>query len=329
MVGWSLLFLSAFLAAIITVVFAVRPVSFSAVTVLPLWSWTLGGLVLSALARVFRPAGRKLFKLALPVVAALWLGMFFMLADEPRGLLRALTAEGISSDGPATGELRVVSLNCGGGSLVAAQEVAAWKPDLVLLQEIPEAKGVVELARAIFGEQGAAVVEANTAILCRSPAEGERQTGNNRRIIAVAHIPFGGQSDVLVGSIHLTVPPIDVSLWKPATWRVHRSAREEQREQLLSAARDLIEAAQDKPVILAGDFNAPQGDWLFKPLKPHLREAFREAGVGWGNTIENGLPVLRIDQVWLSRHLRATCVAAIQTKHSDHRMVVADLVWKR
>ena len=34
----------------------------------------------------------------------------------------------------------------------------------------------------------------------------------------------------------------------------------------------------------------------------------------------------RVDQIWVSRHFRAESVTAQKTIHSDHRMVVCDLI---
>ncbi|MEN6581066.1 MAG: hypothetical protein ABFD54_01285 [Armatimonadota bacterium] len=47
---------------------------------------------------------------------------------------------------------------------------------------------------------------------------------------------------------------------------------------------------------------------------------------GWGNTVLNDFPVQRIDQVWLSDGLRAISVRAHKTRHSDHRLVVCDVM---
>lgn len=78
-------------------------------------------------------------------------------------------------------------------------------------------------------------------------------------------------------------------------------------------------------MILAGDFNARQGDAVFRLFKPYLHDAFVKGRCGWGNTMPNEWPMLRIDQVWLSHELRAERVFTVQTVHSDHRMVVADV----
>ena len=78
-------------------------------------------------------------------------------------------------------------------------------------------------------------------------------------------------------------------------------------------------------MIVGGDFNAPQGDAVFRLLRPKLHDAFAEGGRGWGNTILNDVPVLRIDQFWVSETFRSDSVVARGTRNSDHRMVICDL----
>jgi len=56
-----------------------------------------------------------------------------------------------------------------------------------------------------------------------------------------------------------------------------------------------------------------------------LTDAFVQAGRGWGGTHLNELPILRIDQVWLSGEWRALSVTAHRTRNSDHRVVVCDI----
>ena len=52
------------------------------------------------------------------------------------------------------------------------------------------------------------------------------------------------------------------------------------------------------------------------------------AGRGWGATIIDiaGVPLIRIDQIWTSRQLRATNAFADRPCRSDHRLVVADFL---
>ncbi len=59
--------------------------------------------------------------------------------------------------------------------------------------------------------------------------------------------------------------------------------------------------------------------------RPRFADAFWSGRIGWGNTITNDRPVVRIDQVWTSDHFQPTAVFARETLNSDHRMVVCDL----
>ena len=70
---------------------------------------------------------------------------------------------------------------------------------------------------------------------------------------------------------------------------------------------------------------AARTDRSLRPITAFLQDGFGEAGIGWGNTITNNLPVHRIDQIWISQGLRALAVSARRTRHSDHRMVVCDI----
>jgi endonuclease/exonuclease/phosphatase (EEP) superfamily protein YafD len=80
------------------------------------------------------------------------------------------------------------------------------------------------------------------------------------------------------------------------------------------------------PIIVGGDFNAPAGDAIFRTFRGRLSDSFRQGGRGWGNTFSNNHPLFRIDQIWISPEWQAVSVVARKTKHSDHRMVVADLI---
>jgi len=117
-----------------------------------------------------------------------------------------------------------------------------------------------------------------------------------------------------------------LDLWSPDCWREQRENRQKRREQLRVIVRRLDSVPASVPLIVGGDFNAPQGDAVFHLLQTRLHDAFREGGRGWGDTVTNDFPVLRIDQVWASEAFRAVNVVVRGTRHSDHRMVIGDLV---
>ena len=58
--------------------------------------------------------------------------------EEPRSLCRSvLFCKGWGTITKKENAIRVISLNCAGGNLKAAEEVIRYKPDIVLLQESP------------------------------------------------------------------------------------------------------------------------------------------------------------------------------------------------
>jgi endonuclease/exonuclease/phosphatase family metal-dependent hydrolase len=120
-------------------------------------------------------------------------------------------------------------------------------------------------------------------------------------------------------------PPFRLDLWSPACWQAYRANRKFQHAQMSGIAQQIAALPRDVPIVAGGDWNAPAGDAVFSTLQPRLYDTFSEAGRGWGNTITNEFPVLRIDQIWASSQWRTSTVVARKTQHSDHRMVICDL----
>ena len=129
-----------------------------------------------------------------------------------------------------------------------------------------------------------------------------------------------------IASVRLHSPAYEMNILSRADWRRQAANRRARREEARELATTLAALPASLPVILGGDFNAPAGDAIYRYLKPRLHEAFRGGGRGWGNTGFNHLPLLRVDEVWVSEHFRASGVVARRTRFSDHRMVVCDLV---
>jgi hypothetical protein len=48
--------------------------------------------------------------------------------------------------------------------------------------------------------------------------------------------------------------------------------------------------------------------------------------MGWGDTILTDIPLQWIDRVWTGAAFRCAAVVARRMCHSDHRMVVCDLL---
>jgi endonuclease/exonuclease/phosphatase (EEP) superfamily protein YafD len=90
------------------------------------------------------------------------------------------------------------------------------------------------------------------------------------------------------------------------------------------------------PVILGGDFNAPDHSQLYELVAGHLKNAHREAGLGFGFTYPSSdvrvlrlFPapsVVRIDHIFFSDHFVALRAGTMdESGGSDHRAVFAEL----
>ena len=291
------LVLSALLFATVMHMYFWRADWYAAMTVWPVWFWLGPGLLL------VRIGWRRRWGW---VLTGLWgIGVLGFM-DEPRSLLRTRHE---------TGTLRVVSLNCAGEDAAAA-EIAAYHPDIVLIQESPSTKALQDLARVIGG---ALIVEPDRTLIVRGEVTPVTLPKSTRAVRA--RVRTAGVSANVV-CLRLWPHPMGDDFWSPELWKAHAAAEREQRDALQAIINDL---PADEPVIVGGDFNAPVGDPVYRLMPAGLRDSFREAGSGWGNTLPNGFPLWRIDQIWISRHFCATSVVAQKTKHSDHRLVVCEL----
>jgi len=300
-----------------------RPDSLAAITVYPTWSWALPGMAIA-----FAGLNRKYPKPFL-CVTALWAVHMVALSEEPRSILRfgALPTTEWNAALSRGRAIRIVSINCAGGNEKALAEVTPFNPDIVLVQETPSRRDVERVATAIFGNEAGSWVNFDAAIIARgrvvpivlNPARG---------FFAQARVELKSGITVDVFSVHAMTPPFRLDLWNPASWQAYSENRKTQREQFGVITKQIGEIRPDAPIVCGGDFNAMQGDPVAATMSPRLRDSFGEAGRGWGNTITNDTPGLRIDQVWISEQFKATTVYAHKTVESDHRMVICDLIVK-
>jgi hypothetical protein len=294
------------LLAGLTAAYLLKPDGAAALTIFPAWTWLPLGLV-PGLVRLRKDRRGGLLLLLASVVY----GLAF--SEEWVSLAR-----GTPTSGRLPETLRLVTLNCAGGTLAAAEEVGAFRPDVVLLQESPGRDDLAGLARRLFGPTGVALVGADAAILVRGPIQPlslPRGTGD----FVGARATVGGHAVTLV-SLRLLPPIFRIDLFNPEAWRELANNRRARREEIETIVRQL----PTSDVIVGGDFNCQSGDRALDAMPPHLRDAFYEAGLGWGHSAVNDYPLARIDQLWISPEWRARQVFAVKTIHSDHRMVVGD-----
>ena len=308
-----LLALECGLALFLAVVYQLRPDYLAALTVIPAWSWLLLAIPMAA---VWRRANRRLATLT----AAAWMLFAGVHVEEFSSLCRGWIRP-IDGNKPA-GALRVVTLNCGGGHAAALAETLPLRPDILLLQEPPARPETEQFCMQLFGPAGGMLYDVDTAILARGSLNNVRRAGS--RVFfshACADIPGFGPMDLV--SLRLATGHVQLNLWNPDSWNTHYRWRRRQLDEMRTITSELT---AQTPLLVAGDFNAPQGDRIFSLLPAGLFDVFAVAGKGIGNTILNDIPVLRIDQIWASDHFHVIQSFARQTRASDHRLVVADLV---
>lgn len=88
-----------------------------------------------------------------------------------------------------------------------------------------------------------------------------------------------------------------------------------------------IEPLRSTPAdVTVGDFNITRGSASIELVVPGTREAFAEAGVGWGGTYSRTRPLIAIDQMMVADTWIAARAEVIDPGLGRHRALVVDLV---
>ena len=81
------------------------------------------------------------------------------------------------------------------------------------------------------------------------------------------------------------------------------------------------------PLIIAGDFNDVPISYAYATIHKGMRNAWEQAGLGFGRTFSFISPTLRIDNIFYSRAYKAIGVRRILSQdETDHHGVLADLI---
>lgn len=289
---------------------------------LPQWLWAVPGVLV--LAVVLRFAWRWVWA---PLACLAWVA----------GPLMGLEWHAPPAGPPAGTRLRVMTYNVkyGRGDMAAAiRQIRAASPDLLLLQD---AGGLLlgRLGDALrpwhVASVGQYVVASRFPIESLEarplPATGEASADFN---YLRTELQVGGCA-LVVYDLHLLTPREGLSAVKTEQEEgigdMERNARARlaQAEVVAAALRE-----ETGPVLLAGDLNAPDVSLVCRRLRETgLRDAFAEAGRGYGYTYGHSLRVgrsyMRIDHILLGRGLRALECRAGGALGSQHRPVIADV----
>ena len=221
--------------------------------------------------------------------------------------------------------LKVMSYNTWSRNLDAtriANVVLRHRPDVLLLQEI-RADVLARLVDAVSGLYGGSPVhlvydpKLLQAIVSRYPLEPSASLapkGNAQR--AVVRSPTGR---ITVFNVH----PLRLGGWRDRYSQIAALLRE-----------DVL--PETGPVILGGDFNAPDRSQLYAMVSNELVNAHGERGLGFGFTYPAfivsplgpvpAVPLVRIDHLFFTHHFVAVRAGTIDDSGgSDHRPVFAEL----
>jgi endonuclease/exonuclease/phosphatase family metal-dependent hydrolase len=306
-----------------------QPDALAAFTVLPIWVWGGIGLALCTVAFYFLRASLSL------VMTAVWAVTLLVGADEARVLANfgksaphrgpAATYEGIPV-------MRVATLNCAGFRCGdPSPDIAAWKPDIVLLQDVYPHQ-VQHVADLLYGGHGDyrvhTTAQGGVGIVTRWKIQREVRNPMMRSQQVTIETPDGRLLEVV--NVHLLTAATDLAFWHRHAWREHRINRAIRLKEMLTARQVLEQTTKfpNTPTLFGGDFNAGATDVVHRQMDADFVDAFAAAGTGWGNTYQRRFPILRIDHLYSTRHFAPVRCRTATTRFSDHRMVVADYVFR-
>jgi vancomycin resistance protein VanJ len=205
--------------------------------------------------------------------------------------------------------------------------VAGEQPDVVALQEWDERNRSALLATPDWYVHR----ESGQFLASRFPIRGPTRLGKDSESPkgSVARCELETPAGVVtLFSVHLTSPR--QGLYEVIHDRTRGAAEVQASSDLRWDQSDFLahEAANLRgPLLLVGDFNTPPESVLFRRLWQPYTDAFTAAGWGWGYTFYGGRTMVRIDHVLAGKGWHCTQCWVGPNIGSQHRPVLADLVW--
>jgi endonuclease/exonuclease/phosphatase (EEP) superfamily protein YafD len=223
---------------------------------------------------------------------------------------------------PSSETIRVVTWNIGAGNGGWAEAAMSLEPDIVLAQESMK-PATIEDGFHWYGTLDPGTLSRFPAE--RLPTESVGPWMDPQLLL----MEIQGRK-VLVANVRLMLPSVVIQLVDPLNERPleNYQARFAQYEKLARLLESTARRTGASAILLGGDFNIPALMPSLEPFRGFLRDAWRTSGSGWGATVPVFLPLTRVDQLWLSRDIEPVSVRVVRVEGSDHRAVVADLVFR-
>jgi vancomycin resistance protein VanJ len=226
--------------------------------------------------------------------------------------------------------LRIMTYNLYGKSATNSVLQAA-NADIICVQESRDENGLLGKLEAALPAYFVAH-EGEITIFSRFPIRASRIQHLTRswRVILEADIDVNGTL-VHVVSVHFNTLNIQAGNY----YRTHLETTPKRVNDSIAdrweAVKILLEIVEPTkmPLLVMGDFNTPTRGTLYSTLKTRLEDAFAATGWGFGYTYRSDLPLLRIDYIWTNKFIKPTRAFNPDTRASDHRALIADVLVSR
>ncbi len=188
-----------------------------------------------------------------------------------------------------------------------AKRIREFSPDIVALAEAGNYRSNIDEWRAAFPDYTVERLPQQMLVMSRTSVQrGKRGVLHPGSFFGISTTEVGGRR-VTVIQADLDARPL-ISRRKPL-------------EALTKYARERA----GQPLIVLGDFNTPRESYHLDQIRGMLTHAFEARGSGLADTWPIPLPVLSLDQVWVSPELKVVSCRQGWTFRSDHRPVFVEL----
>ena len=232
--------------------------------------------------------------------------------------------------GEPTGQhaLRLVTYNTDGSRTLASRirrDLSEWDADVIVFEDCPSM--LADSLRKFRRDQVKVVNElcfvSRLPIRHFEPMAMPRWDDRRTRAARIDVEAPGGVVTVI--GVHFPSPRTALTAARQRNFGLLRRSIE-QRARISGEVR-AWSAGTPHPVIVAGDFNMPQGSVLLRRDWGMWRNAFSERGWGFGHTMRVGPFAVRIDHVFVAPPLLPRRAHVLSGYPSEHQPVMVDIAW--
>jgi endonuclease/exonuclease/phosphatase (EEP) superfamily protein YafD len=231
-----------------------------------------------------------------------------------------------------------IALESPDGLALISDEVVRHDPDILMFQDAARLKTVAPFALKLLYGDRQVYTFGQYAVASRYPltnCKPGKISYRGRQHTYVQCIVNTGFTQIDLYTAHFLTPREGLNAVRHERfsgiyeWEQNVADRMTQAEALAAAINSSI-----RPVIVAGDFNAPNSSLVVRTLlSTGIRDAFSSAGKGYGYTyghsLRPGISFLRIDHIFVSPSIGVTDCYVGGKLASPHRPVIANLLLNR